>query len=241
MKHCALFLLSFCILVAKCQPDIKKLRCIEATSIFPVFAGNGQIVKYDTGTIKVYYRGSKRLYDLPYVYTYTKNGETKVSEVRRHFVAFEIDSAFGYDVHISSGVIKRVNIDSVFQFIWLKKNKLYPIITENIVLVTDSKRNSDSGTLVEKYLIKSKIDSSNLGVCTFSYTNKITGFDISLSKELDSIIKMKLCDAHLIIFSRYFKESNQTMDRYEISYSLKENIIIDEKNILSLFKTLHIN
>jgi hypothetical protein len=52
---------------------------------------------------------------------------------------------------------------------------------------------------------------------------------------------MKLCDAHLIIFSRYFKESNQTMDRYEISYSLKENIIIDEKNILSLFKTLHIN
>jgi hypothetical protein len=128
----------------------------------------------------------------------------------------------------------------VFQFVWLKKNKLYPILSENIVIVTDSKRNSDSGTLVEQYLIKSKIDSANLGECTFSYTNKVTGIDISLSKELDSIMKMKLFKAESVIYPRYFKENNYTMSRYETCYSLKENNIIDEKKILSLFKMLHV-
>ena len=240
MKCYCLFFLSFYILVANCQPDIQKLRCIEATSVFPVFDISGKIVKYDTGTIKVYFQGSNRMYDLPYVYSYTKNGEAKISEIRRHFVAFDIDSAYGYDLHISSGEIKHVNIDSVFQFVWLKKNKLYPILSENIAIVTDSKKNIDSGNLVEKYLIKSKVDSLDIGECTFSYTNRIANLDISLSKELDSIKNMKLYHAHIITFSHYFKESNLTMDRYEISYSLKENKIIDEKTIITLFKRLHL-
>lgn len=239
MKHILIYILLFWFVSASCQTNEPKLKCIEATSIFPGFTIKGEITKYDTSTIKVYFLGSKRMYDLLYDYTYSHNGKLIISEVRRHYVAFDVDSTFGYDLNLSSGITNRVKLDSLFKDEWIVKNKLYPIIQSNIAILTDSKRNKDSGTLVENYLIKNKEDSADLATIIFSFTDKISGIDISLSKELDSIMHMKLFNAEINHFSRYYKENNFTMGRFVTCYSLKEGKILDEKKILTYFKMLH--
>jgi hypothetical protein len=181
------------------------------------------------------------MYDLVYQFTNTVNGKVTISEERHHYVAFDVDSVFGYDLNMTSGILKRVRLDSLLKNEWLVQNKLYPKLTNNIAILTESKRNKDSGTLVERYLIKSKEDSAELASCTFSYTDKISGIDISLSKELDSIKNMKLYKAETVYFSRHFKEPDFTMGEFVTCYSLKEGVISDEKRILSYFKKLHAN
>lgn len=239
MKNYFVLFLSLFLVTAFSQKQIQKLRCIEATSIFPNFDSSFNVSNYDTGTLKIYFLGKKRLYDLLYYYSHTENGILKISEVRRHYVAFDVDSSYGYDLNITSGKIMRVNLDSVFQSVWLVRNKLYPLLTENIAILTESKQNKDSGTLFIRYLIKNKEDSVDLAISTFSYTNKISGIDISLSKELDSIMHMKLYEVETVRFPQHFKENNLTLGSFKTKYSLKEGEILDEKKILDYFKLLH--
>lgn len=238
MRPFIIILLSCCLLSAKCQSHKGELRCIEATSIHPSFTLTGEVNKYDTSRIRVYYLGTKRLYDLQYQYTLTENQTLKTSEIRRHLVAFDIDSAFGYDLNQTSGIVKRVNLDSLFKKEWIAQNKIYPMITTNIAVLTESRQNKDSGILVEAYLLKNKSDSVEVGSLRFTYETKFHGIDISLSKELDSIKNMTLSKTEIVSFPRYFKESNFTMAKYQLGSTLREIQNFDQKKILSYFKML---
>lgn len=235
MKNIFLIFLFLGNYTAQCQKQINNIRCIEATSIFPVFTKNGDVSKYDTGKIKFYFFGSRRLYDLQYEFTHKDNGKIIVSEIRRHFVVFEKDSAYGIDLNLTTGVKKRVKLDSLFKNEWFVKNKLYPILTSNISILKDSIRKRNLNALVVNYDIRRKIDTLLIGKCKFSFTNEMKDFDLSLSRELDSIFKMKLFEVEILNLSQYFKESNYILKQFKTFYALKETIVFDRNNILKYF------
>jgi hypothetical protein len=238
MKLFTVFFLFLNINSCYSQQSATSLRGFQATSLFPIFSESGEVKQYDTGIVKVYYWGNRRLYDLQYTFNSIEKGEVRFSEKRRHLVAFIIDSSHGYDFNLTSGVKKRVRLDSLFKTQWIAQNKIYPILTVNIAILTSSTHSADSGLLVEHYLIKNREDSTEIGECTFSYTNRISGIDISLSKELDSLKQMKLFKTKIVSLPRHFKENNFTIGRYETGATLKEIAIPDEKTIRSQFSTL---
>ncbi|PUZ21543.1 hypothetical protein DCM91_16020 [Chitinophaga costaii] len=88
----------------------------------------------------------------------------------------------------------------------------------------------------EEYMIYSKKDTNIHVKAFYSYTaKKFQNIDYSLSKQLDSIKKMKLYEIKIFQPSKYYENYKLTMDGFEQRYTLEALEVPDQKKFLSIF------
>ena len=126
-------------------------------------------------------------------------------------------------------------IDSILNIISVSKIQLYDKNAAfNVSLIEKVYINKDSSLLKEVYSFKNIDDTSATAVGTYWFTNKLKNYDFSLSKELDSINKMKLYKVRYISYPRHFK-NNFILDQIELSFDLLEINIDNEKELIYFF------
>ncbi|NCI48729.1 hypothetical protein GWC95_02270 [Sediminibacterium roseum] len=210
-----------------------QLRCIKGTAVFPYLTFNGEVKGEETSTIHIYELGKKRLYDLEYDERVIEKNELKSTKTVRHWITFHVDSAYGYDYNLSSKIRKRVNLDSSLRQEWVYANSFYRGLNSNISVLISSKRSSMNKTLIEEYLIKNKVDSSDMMKQTFFYSSvKLKNVSASLSKELDSIKQMKLYKAQTIILPRTIPGKNTSFPAFRTEFEFQEIAPLNKVDVL---------
>lgn len=223
------------------QSHTLKLRCIKGTSIFPNLTPSGKINGEEYSTIRIYEYGKKRLYDLEYDERVIDGGVIKSTKTVRHWITFYVDSAYGYDYNLSSKKRMRVKLDSAMQREWVYSNNLYSGVSANRSVLTSSKRNSVSGTLVEEYSILSPSDSSEVMKQIFFYsTHVLKNVSISLSKKLDSLKQMRLYKAQTIVLPRKIPGKGITLPTFRTEFALQEIVPPNSTQVLLHLSKLNV-
>lgn len=204
---------------------------IELTHNFPYIDNKGKLLKYDTITTRIYYYKDQTLYQLSYQFDSLYGNNLIKSEVRNHFFVHQRDKLYGYDYDKHKTKFNRkVLADSLFNAEWFTKMNTYKILFTNESKLVRSYTDAASGELQETYELKGREDTTMSGTCFLVYSKKSFNTAFSLSKELDSIKKMKLCRIELVNNSRFMKDKNFYLDRIVQTYTLKkiENINLDQ-------------
>lgn len=236
-KFLTLLYFAFCSCSFSSLHEVETLRCYKVTNLFPKFNNNGEVLTYDTSFAKVYFYGKYRLYDLSYIIKIDNEEQGEVFKKRRHFVVFNKDSLYGLDYDEFKIPTKRkVLLDSLFRTEWIAQNKIYPIIRANITTLISKNDNKETKEVIEKFSLKSKEDSSLIGQLSLVFKREFTPqIDISLSKELDSIRRMKLIKTEIKAFARDFKQYKTHIGEYVTGNELIEIPVDDREKILSYF------
>jgi hypothetical protein len=232
------FIIILCSLTCcgNCIFKTSEITCEKVTQVFPNLSSTGKLTGYDTSSVHIYYYKNLILYNLSYHFDSTVNDKLLLSEKRFHYILYEKGNSYGYDFDEHKTQYKRkISMDSVFKIEWIAVTRLYPLFVTNIAILLSSNRNKDSGTLHEQYLIKAKDDTTVLAKCSLGFTNKLQHVRYSLSKELDSIKKMKLNMVRIKNHTQYFKEYNFTLDTYELAYDLESVPVFNQNKIMSYF------
>jgi len=221
----------------KHKENQNEIKGIILTDNFPLIDKTGKLESYDTLVTKIYYYRDLTLYQLSYHYDSSVENVSLKSETRHHYFVHKNGDVYGYDYDEhkpQSG--SRISADSLFKKEWCMLINPYPILIKNNVVLISSQQNADSGILEETYLIKGKSDTTMSGTVFLSFSNTLKNIDYSLSRELDSIKKMKLYTVRMVNNSRYIKDYNITLDRIEQRYTLKEiPVIINYSEIKGYF------
>ena len=209
--------------------EIKGYRIIHSVSpAMGLF--NPDLKRSDTAEAKIFFWKDQVIYFASHVNYYSKDGIRADKIEKQEFVfvhSKNSDKGYYYDVFRQSQA-RIVDVDSFLRFEWFAQIKIYPIflVSDNFLI---SKKSGDNGK-EEMYQLKGRgEDSSKMGSSTLLYDNKIRDNRISLSKELDSLSKMKLIRVKTITNARFIPGPNINLPRFEIAYWLEE--INDEKEI----------
>jgi len=207
----ALFL-TFIVSSFICNYDIST-NGVKVSNRFPIIDRNGKLLGYDTSSVLIYCQDDNMAYKLSYHYDSTSKNELLLSEIRYHYFVYTKNRIFGYDFdRFKSDKPIRKTIDSVFKNEWIVQNRIFPIFSDNIVMLlsSDSTRNS----LNEKFRIVDKNDSRKKATAYLYYSNDFENIEYSMSRELDSIKSMKLVSIRVVYDSRKINDSLQ-IDAFE--------------------------
>ena len=121
---------------------------------------------------------------------------------------------------------KRVSTDSI-----LSKKAYYnqTFFIPSIMQLISSKKNQNGYKLIEKYKCKSKVDHTYPDTMIVYYSNKMKGINFTLSKDLDSIKKMKAVKLRALFNSQFIKGYPKKIPQYEYKFELKEDSISNLK------------
>lgn len=90
-------------------------------------------------------------------------------------------------------------------------------------MLLNSEKNKHPYKLIEKYKCRTKIDVTYPDTMIVYYTNKIKNGELTLSKELDSIKKMKVIKIRAIYNSQFINGNPNKFPNYEYRFELKED------------------
>lgn len=232
----SLFLNIYSCCLNKSKLIFADIQGIKVTQVFPKINNDGALQGYDTSSVYIYYYKNMILYKMPYEHNLIVNNKLEKSEIRHHYFIYTKGDSLGFNYDdYKSASIQQVPVDSIFKNEWIKQTKLYPIIYNNNATMIYKKTNKDSGTLYEIYSIKGKTDPGLSGSLFLMFTNELKNINYSLSKELDSISKMKLCSVKIVSDKRYFKGYSVTMDSYESSYKIEKILVANYPEDLIYF------
>ena len=223
----------------------RQIKAISVSQVFPLLNDKGKLIQLDTGNVKIYYYEKIRLYNLSYRFdSLGEDGEKVVlSETRHHFFIYHSDSSYGYSYDSRfTPSIQRVAVDSVFQGEWIVMTKLYPIYTDNITELMTMKRNPDSDTIYESYLLKHKDTGKEYGTFFLGYVKKDSTIPYSLCKELDSIKQMRLFKIQVKYYREYLDAYKITVDSREWSYDVTDHSLSEaERKKITAYFVQYIN
>lgn len=231
-----LFILS--VLTGSCNffPSETKNVQINARAIFPrINFSTGKLIGYDTTVTKIVQKKEIVLYKIMYTYD-TLKSDTVITDKLFHYVLYKIGDSFCYNYDSKKSINgQRVNLDSILKYEWFVQNKLYPMfsnINEVRMLSTYTSLNND--TLKEEYSLKSIANPEQSGLVFLEFCHSMKQLNFSLSKELDSIKKMKLYKFRTQMNPIKVNDS-LTFDKFETMYDISISPKAD-KEINSYFE-----
>lgn len=213
------------------------LKCMEAKQTFPMLNEKGKLFGYDEMYIRVYYYKDLKMYELPYRFDSIRDDVKIMSQDRKHFFVLKQGSTFGIDYNKYKQIgIKKCSVDSIFKFEWIKQNNLFNAFLLSSPLRISFNQNKDSGVKRAVYVFRDKTDTSRKsGYSYLKFSDKLSNYDVSLSKQLDSIYNMKLCNAKFIYLKQELGKTGEFTDQYESNFSLEEISVKNTQEILSYF------
>ncbi len=244
-KNCFVRLCAFSfLLVLSCSTIIKpkinkEIRGIKITENFPLIDSKGKLTSYDTFSTKIYYYEDKVLYHSSYHFDSTVDDKQLISEIRYYFFVYKKGDPLGLLFDPYNNIYgKKILVDSALKKEWCNGLDFYHGYADNLLTLISSSEMQDSGIINKTFSFKGIKDTGVSGISSYWFTNKLNDIEYSLSKELDSIYKMKVYKIRLKNNSRYFKDYNYTLDAIEQAFDLERIDIKNESEILSYFSFL---
>ncbi len=221
---------------SKIEPAI---RCIKITRDFPHIDSNGHVLKYSPNETKIYFYEGQVLYQTYYYFAKITN-EKEAESPNEKFVYYN----FLYDRSKTHGILydsnksetlRIVRVDSMLAKEWAATINFNLLFRENHTKLTSRKKTA-VGEMECFYSFINKKDTSMKGELLLSFSKKrFNDIDYSLSREIDSLNKMKLFKVVMINYERFIRERNFHIDRIEVPYVLEEILVVNKEEILKLF------
>lgn len=160
---------------------------------------------------------------------HTVQNDTAIIErkvINRYFLLKEKEK-YGYyydSLNAKSG--KKARTDSI-----LSKKAYYnqTFYFPSIMQLISSKKDQNGYKLIEKYKCKTKVDLSYPDTVIVYYSNKMKNTSFTLSKDLDSIKKLKVLKTRAIFNSQFIKGHPNKFPQFEYKRELKNDSISNLK------------
>lgn len=210
------------------------LSCISKNEItktslhnsFPVFKSDAGFFIVDDSVAVINYK-NYALYEFEHVF-YIQNDTAIIDKkvINRYFLRKEKEQYGYYYDSLNAKTGKRVKTDSI-----LNKKAYYnqTFYFPSIMQLISSKKNHNGYELIEKYKCKTKIDLTYPDTVIVYYSNKMKSTSFTLSKDLDSIKKLKVLKMRAIFNSQFIKGQPNKFPQYEYKFELKEDSISNLK------------
>ncbi|MDQ3844143.1 MAG: hypothetical protein M3342_09040 [Bacteroidota bacterium] len=167
-----------------------EVRCLQVSYSIPIVGSDGTLID-NSNFFNIYYYKDLVLFQFRTRYDSTFNGQL-VKEVFRHsYVVFNRNDAYGitYDPYDSAKDNKRVRVDSILEKRGLQNFK-WEMITQFKPI--QSTYHKTTGILEEVYVPAVGKEGLSKDTIRFYYTTRLTEFDYSFSRKIDSLKGIKL-------------------------------------------------
>ncbi len=169
------------------------------------------------------------IYQIPHYYTLSKvtwdtsgnvasEHELK-NEIKFQYLICKDQDTYGY--RFDSLSAKKPHVVSVDSFQKQNLFKGFPFFKNQEDTLLYEKNNSHDNTLTKTYKPKRRIDDSYPDTMKYSFTHELNGIDFSFSKELDSMMKMKLFKVEFI--TNPIVMNQKTVPRRVFLFEMKKN------------------
>ncbi|URM38890.1 hypothetical protein [Flavobacterium anhuiense] len=192
---------------------------------FPLFKSDTIYTILDSVAV-IHYK-NYALYEFEDIHTV--QNDTAIIErkvINRYFLLKEKEKYGYYYDSLNAKNSKKARTDSI-----LGEKAYYnqTFFVPSIMQLISSKKDQDGYILIEKYKCKSKIDHTYPDTTIVFYANKMKGINFTLSKDLDSIKKMKVIKLRAIFNSQFIKGYPKKIPQYEYKFELKQDSISNLK------------
>nr|WP_315163055.1 hypothetical protein [uncultured Flavobacterium sp.] len=187
---------------------------------FPVFKSNATYFLISDSIALIRYK-NYLLYEFKDLQNFENDTATVKEEVRYRYFLFKKNEKHGfYYDSLNAKISKEVSTDSI-----LSNRAFYgqSLFTSSKMKLLSYEKSKYSFSLIEKYKCKTKIDVTYPDTMIVYYTNKMKGLELTLSKELDFIKKMKVVKIRAIYNSQFINGNPNKFPNYEYKFELKED------------------
>lgn len=234
---CGLFLCYNTVLKGSKLRESASIRCIKISNPFPLIGLSGEVIKYDSSDMKIYYYQDQIMTQEFTHYGVTNGKEERKVYYNHNSFVFTKGKKYGlFNDTTLRTIDKVVSVDSM-----LLKEKLYFINYEEmfekmITGLIESSKTQDG--IEELYWFKDKNDTTSTGTLRVCYSkSKLKGIDFSISKKLEEQKKgMKIIKAATIYNGRFVKEYNANIGTIENVYTVEEIPVNNASEIIQLFE-----
>lgn len=187
---------------------------------FPVFKSNATYFLISDCIALIRYK-NYLLYEFKDFQNF-ENDTTIVKEEMKHryFLLKKNETRGFYYDSLNAKTRKELRTDSI-----LRNRAFYgqSLFNSSKMKLLSSEKSKYSFSLIEKYKCKTKIDVTYPDTMIVYYTNKMKGLELTLSKELDLIKKMKVIKIRAIYNSQFINGNPNKFPNYEYKFELKED------------------
>lgn len=237
------FLIRVFLLLSFIIPNYRKLNCaipkslhgIQATEIIPYFQSDGKLRGYDTTVAFVYFWGTDVLFDLPYISFSAPSKQHTIRENKYMLVLKRSNAPHCIEFINRDPKNRRTITDSILMQSWIMSESISSAFNESISHLLIKQTDPKSGRITEKYLLKSKLDSSYTSIFTLTFTNRLPWLRLPNTKSLDSARNMQLIRAVTTAPSQFYKPFMKVMQGYTFTFKIVE-LKIDDSQTKRLLK-----
>jgi hypothetical protein len=205
-KYFLLFLISACT-----NQKILSKNCIVIYSKYSIKDVSGKILIKDSVGYPMLLFNDSILCRMETIVDKITNNEVKQSSKKMGYLCFGANSKTGEYIQSDDSLRKQVNvkIDSVFSFYTstLNQNFYEPIKNGNLKLI-ESIYNEHG--LIKKYSFYDSVQKSS-GEWHLFFSEKYKNLPFSMSKQLDSINKMKFFKLRILVFNDFSDQKNNSV------------------------------
>lgn len=226
-----MFLIILCSFIKKTKKNeiIKTYLCYS----FPVFKSDASYFLIYDSIALIQYK-NYMLFEFKDIYTLQNDTAIVKKTINYKYFLLKKNELYGfYYDSLNTDICKKFKKDSI-----LSKKAFYgqSLFNSSKMLLLNFKKNENSYNLIEKYKCKSKIDLTYPDTMIVYYTNQMKNVDFTLSKELDSIKKLKVQKIRAIYNSQFIKGTPNKFPAYEYKFELKKDTITNLEKYSALLK-----
>ncbi|KAF2081964.1 hypothetical protein [Flavobacterium sharifuzzamanii] len=193
---------------------------------FPVFKSDASFFIVNDSVAVINYK-NYALYEFEDIFN-IQNDSAIINEkvINKYFLLKEKESYGYYYDSLNAKTGKRIRMDSILsKKAYYKQTFYFPSLMQFI----SSKKDQNGYKLIEKYKCKTKVDLTYPDTIIVYFSNKMKNTSFTLSKDLDSIKKMKVVKMRAIFNSQFIKGNPNKFPQYEYKFELKQDSISNLK------------
>lgn len=221
--------------------DIKQKNRIKRIDMFynlPIVKLDGELVNI-TDSISIFYHNNCILYKLPYTYIREHMGSILKQEVKYNYFIYRNRKAYGYYFDSIKAIsYHKMNVDSILSLKAFANFNFYNKKNDSLIEVIKGRENY---FLIEKYIPRKMPNHSYPDTIIFYYNDNFKNIDISFSKDLENIKKLKINKVRLINIAKFDTVNNIVLPNREFFFELREVPSFNSGEILSFCKSFEKN
>jgi hypothetical protein len=211
------------------KTDKEEVKKIYLTFNMPVVKLTGEIIDVHD-SMCIYYYKDYILYQLPNHYSLQDGEKIVLQEIRYNYFAYKKNDKYGYKfASLQDSTGEKILVDSLLAE---KAFLNFPFYNKTNDSLVETVENVNNTFLLEKYVPKVKHDISYCDTSFLYYDGSIKNIDYSFSKELDSIMGLKLFKVKLLYNEKYLHAYKMIAPKREFRFEINELPVDNAQEII---------
>jgi hypothetical protein len=215
-----IWVILYCSCSAIKKTDKEEVKKIYLTFNMPVVKLTGEIIDVHD-SMCIYYYKDYILYQLPNHYSVEDGEKIVLQEIRYNYFAYKKNDKYGYKfASLQDSTGEKILVDSLLEEKAFAASKFYNLANGNNLI--KSFKEPKTNVLVNIYAPKIIVDEAYNDTTYFYFTDKLKNIDYSFSKELDSIMGLKLFKVKLLYNEKYLHAYKMIAPKREFRFEINE-------------------